>query len=267
MTTETPSAQAAASAGPVLYQVADGVASIVFNRPEAYNAVDLPMGRALTAALAQAAADDSVRVVVLSGRGRSFGAGGDVKAMAAAPDRAPFLLELATVAHEAILAITKLQVPVIAVVQGVAAGAGLALTLASDLVLVGESARFLTAYTAIGLTPDCGTSWLLPAIVGQRRALELTLTGRVLSAAEAVDWGLVTRAVPDDDLVQAADELARTIAAGPNPALGMTRRLIRDSSDRTLKEQLDVEAQAISDVSRSAETRDLIEAFGRKANR
>jgi 2-(1,2-epoxy-1,2-dihydrophenyl)acetyl-CoA isomerase len=251
----------------VIFTVADGVASVELNRPDAFNALDLPMGLALKQAFEHVAADDSARVVLLSGRGRSFCAGGDVKSMAAAPDRGAFLFELATAAHEAILALIDLDLPVIAAVQGAAAGAGLALTLASDLVLAGESARFLTAYAGIGLTPDCGTSWLLPATVGQRRALEMALTGRVLSAPEALEWGLVTRSVPDDDLEAAAAELARALAAGPSAALGAARRLIRDSPMRSLRDHLDAEAHAIAAAGTSAESRALVEAFARKAAR
>lgn len=256
MTTEPPVTEP-----PVLYDVRDGVATVELNRPEVSNALDLATCTALLEALGSAAADDAVRGVLLLGRGKLFCAGGDVAAMAAAEDRTGFLQELADAAHEAVLALDALEKPVVAGVQGAAAGAGLALTLSADLVVAGESARFLTAYTAIGLTPDTGLSWLLPQAVGLKRALELTLTNRRLSAAEAVEWGVVTATCPDDAVVETARALAEKVAAGPAYALGQSRALLRSARTRSLADQLDLEARTIAAAGTTAEAGSLIDAF------
>ncbi|WP_405148710.1 enoyl-CoA hydratase-related protein [Sphaerisporangium sp. NBC_01403] len=245
----------------VLYEVADGVATIELDRPESSNALDLPMARALGDAAEAAAADPGVRCVLLLGRGRDFCAGGDVTAMYGAADRAGYVLELARTAHRAVLALAGLEVPVVAAVQGAAAGAGLALTLVADVVLAGESATFLTAYAQAGLTPDCGTSWLLPQVVGLRRALALTLTDRRLTAGEAADWGLVTDVHPDEELAKSARQAAARIAAGPFPALGRTRRLLRNAPARSLADQLGIEAATIAEAAASAAAGARLDAF------
>ena len=246
---------------PVLYDVQDGVASIELNRPGSSNALDLAMAEALLSAAEAVAADDAARVVLLTGRGKLFCAGGDVTGMAAADDRSAHLDELATTAHRAVEALAALEKPVVAGVQGAAAGAGLGLTLCADLVVAGESAKFLTAYTAIGLTPDCSTSWLLPQAVGLKRALEMTLTNRRLSAAEAVEWGLATSVCPDDEVESTARGLAERLAAGPSYALGQSRALLRSAGTRSLTDHLDLEARTISRAGGTPEAAALIDAF------
>lgn len=246
---------------PVLYDVADGVATIELNRPASSNALDMPLCEALLAAVTAVAEDTSVEVVLLLGRGKLFCGGGDVAAMAAAPDRAGFLQELADAAHVVVRALAGLEKPVVAGVQGAAAGAGLALTLAADLVVAGESAKFLAAYTAIGLTPDTGMSWLLPQTVGLKRALEMTLTNRRLTAAEAVEWGIATSTCPDDAVAATARALARQLADGPGFAFGQSRALLRSSSGRSLADHLDVEARTIARASTTPEATALVDAF------
>jgi 2-(1,2-epoxy-1,2-dihydrophenyl)acetyl-CoA isomerase len=246
---------------PVLYDVRDGVATLELNRPAASNALDPELSAALLEAVTRAAQDDTVRVLLLLGRGALFCAGGDVAAMAAADDRGAFLQELADAAHDVVRALDGLDKPVVAGVQGAAAGAGLALTLSADLVVAGESARFLTAYTAIGLTPDCGTSWLLPQAVGLGRALELTLTNRRLAAAEAVGWGLATSTCPDEAVAGTARALATQLAGGPPYALGRSRALLRSARTRPLDEHLDVEARTIATAGVTPEAQALVDAF------
>jgi 2-(1,2-epoxy-1,2-dihydrophenyl)acetyl-CoA isomerase len=246
---------------PVLYDVADGVATIELNRPSASNALDLALCKAFLDAVQRADEDDSVRAVLLLGRGKLFCGGGDVAAMAAAPERGAFLQELADAAHEVVRGLDQLAKPVVAGVQGAAAGAGLALTLAADLVVAGESAKFLTAYTAMGLTPDSGMSWLLPRAVGLKRALELTLTNRRLTADEAVEWGIATSTCPDDAVAASALSLARSLADGPAHASGQARMLLRTSADRFLSEHLDVEARTIAAAGTTPEATQRIDAF------
>ena len=248
----------------VLSSVADGVAHIELNRPEVFNAVDLPLCNQLEAAFKAAGADDSVRVVLLSGRGRAFCAGGDVKAMAAAEDAPEMVNALAQASHSAVRAMAALSKPVVAAVHGSAAGAGLGIACGADLVLAGESTKFLSAFIAIGVSPDSSTSWMLPRIVGQRRALELTLLNRVLSAQEALDWGLVTAVHPDDEVLEAARALAKKLAAGPAEALGRTRRLVLDAADRTLDEHLDAEAESITHLVGTDAAQSLVKAFANR---
>ncbi len=241
--------------------VADGVAILELNRPDQNNAIDLELADALADAVEAAAADDAVRVLLLRGSGRMFCPGGDLAAMDAAPDRGAFLQELADAAHRAIRALDAIEKPVVAAVHGSAAGAGVSLALASDIVLVGSKARFAAAYGAVGLTPDCGMSWLLPRAVGTQRAMEFTLLLRVLKADEAVAWGMATTVVEDDQLQAEAEAVARRIASGAAGAFGKTRRLIRASRDVTLGEHLDVEAATISAASATEESGALIAAF------
>lgn len=234
------------SDAPVLLTVADGVAHVELNRPDASNTIDVPWTEAFLDVLTRARDDDAARVVLLTGRGRMFCAGGDLGAMDAAEDPSTYLRDLADALHEGVRLLDALEKPVVVGVQGAAAGAGLSLVLGGDLVVAGRSAAFVTAYTSVGLTPDGGQSWLLPRVVGLQRALELTLTPRRLSAEEAQAWGLVGTVVDDDDVHDEALALARRLADGPAHAFGRARRLLRGSYDATLSDQLDVEAGSIA---------------------
>ncbi|GAB3079969.1 enoyl-CoA hydratase-related protein [Intrasporangium mesophilum] len=246
---------------PVLFEADGGVAVVTLNRPGAANALDHALVAALDDAVTRVAADDTIRVVLLRGSGARFCAGGDVGAMATAPERGDFLAGLADAAHAVVRRIDGLHVPVVAGVHGAVAGAGLALVLSADLVIAGESTRFVSGYAAIGLTPDCGTSWLLPRAVGTGRALELTLTNRALTAAEARDWGIVTRVCADADVKAESLALARSLAAGPARALGRTRRLVRGAADRGFAASLDLERATIAAAGSGAEAGTLIDAF------
>jgi 2-(1,2-epoxy-1,2-dihydrophenyl)acetyl-CoA isomerase len=250
-----------AGASPVVLGVADGVGHVELNRPDASNTIDVPWTEAFTAALEQARDDDAVRVVLLTGRGRMFCAGGDLGAMDAAPDPSAYLRGLADALHEAVRLLDGLEKPVVVGVQGAAAGAGLSLVLGGDLVVAGRSASFVTAYTAVGLTPDGGQSWLLPRVVGLQRALELTLTPRRLSAEEAQAWGIVASIVDDEAVAEEALALARRLADGPARALGRARRLLRSSFDATLSDQLDVESRTIAASVAEPESAALISRF------
>ncbi|KQZ75583.1 enoyl-CoA hydratase/isomerase family protein [Nocardioides sp. Root151] len=215
----------------VSYAVTDGVARIELNRPEVSNAVDLPTAHALSAAIKSAAADDDVRAVLVTGAGKRFCAGGDVASMVASDgDQAAYLLELAGALDGALQELTALEKPVVGAVQGAVAGAGLAVMLSCDLVVADPGTKFVTAYPGVGLTPDCGVSWLLPRAIGQQRALHMALTNTPITADVALDWGLVTEVAGADRALQ----LATTLAAGPVFAFGQARRLIRGSweSDR-----------------------------------
>lgn len=237
--------------------IEDGIAHLELNRPDAANALDLATAQELVAAFTTISAQPEVKVVMLSGRGRLFCGGGDLGVMTG-PDPAATLFELARTVHVFVEQLVALERPVIVAVQGAAAGAGLAFALAADLVLAGSTARFSSAYGGVGLTPDCGTSWLLPRTVGLHRALELTLTGRVLTAAEAHDWGIVTTVVDDDAVLARARELAQSMASVAPAALGQTKRLIHQGLSATLPEHLALEAETIARQGASDEAQGLI---------
>ena len=246
----------------LLYEVTDNVARITLNRPDAANALDAQMGHELMLASIRASEDPSVRAVILTGAGKMFCGGGDLKHFAQQGQRLPgHLKQLAGELHLAISRFARMEAPVIAAVNGSAGGAGLSLALFADIVLAAESARFTLAYTRAGLSPDGGSTYFLPRIIGVRRALEMALTNRVLSAKEALDWGLVTRVVPDAQLQMEAQALAAQLAAGATHALGAAKRLMLHSLSESLETQMELEAQAICEQARGAHAREGIAAF------
>lgn len=244
---------------PVSLRVADGVGHLRLERPEAANVLDLPTARALRSAVEEAGADPTVRALLVSGAGRRFCAGGDVASFAAAADPAAYLRELATEADAAVRTLAEVEKPVVAAVHGAVAGAGLAVMLACDIVVADPGTAFVFAYPAIGLTPDCGVSYLLPRAIGQQRALRFALSGRPATAAQALEWGLVTDVAPDPRVL--AGELATAMAAGPSRALGQSRRLLRAGWESSRAEVGAEEARTISEMVRGDEAQALIRAF------
>lgn len=244
----------------VRWSVSRGVGRITLTRPEVSNAIDLPTARELAKAV-DVAADSEVRVVLLTGEGTRFCAGGDVGSFLASAEPPLYLHELASELEAALRRLSELPKPVVAAVQGAVAGAGLAFLLNSDVVLAARSAKFRMAYSGIGLTPDCGVSYLLPRAVGTQRALDLALTGRILTAEVARDWGLVGEVVEDDGLGERAGELAEAMAAGPAGALGEAKRLIRTSFDGSREESARDEADAIATAVTTEEAQRLIRRF------
>jgi 2-(1,2-epoxy-1,2-dihydrophenyl)acetyl-CoA isomerase len=245
----------------LLFDVSDNVATITLNRPDAANA----MIRELTPELADAAlscdVDPDVRAVLITGAGKMFCAGGDVKAFAAQDDLSAYITEMLTHLHIAVSRLRRMAPPVIAAVNGVAAGAGMSLALACDIVLAAESARFTMAYTRVGLSPDGSATYSLPRIVGPKRALDLILTNRLLFAQEAADWGIVSRVVPDDQLLDEARQLATQLASGPTAAFGRSKKLLERAWTETLETQMEAEGRAIADSTRTADAREGITAF------
>src|SRR6185437_3563048 len=197
----------------VRYEVKDGVGTITLNRPEAYNALNLTLGRDLFHATLEADEDRAVRCIVITGAGKAFCAGGDVKDFADNPDRIGIIIkELATYLHGAVSRLARTAKPVVMAVNGIAAGGGFSLALSGDLVVATESAKFTMAYSKIAASPDGSSSYFLPRLVGLRRAMELYFTNRVLTAREAVEWGMITRAVPDGEFAGAVATLAGELA-------------------------------------------------------
>lgn len=235
------------------------VATIAFNRPQALNAIDVPMAQGFLAAVKAIAADPGVRAVLMRGEGKGFMAGGDLALLGADPQGGA--AALIGPLHEALVVLAGLDAPVVAQVHGVAAGAGLSLMLQADFVLAAEGTRFNLAYVNIGTSCDVGASWALPRRVGLRRALEIALLGDTLEAADAEQMGLVNRVLPADTLPAEAMALAQRLAAGPTVALGQLRRLIRGSLGRELAAQLDAEAAAFQICAASADFRLGVDAF------
>jgi len=249
----------------LLYEVSEGVARITLNRETAANAIDLATARELMHTATAADEDASVRVVVLGARGRMFCAGGDLGAFRDAGDRVPTLLkEITTYLHAAIARFARMRAPVIAAVNGTAAGAGFSLLGAVDYVIAAETATFTMAYTQVGLAPDGSSTYWLPRVIGKRRAVELMLTNRRLDAAEAEAWGLVNRIVAPDLVDEEADALARQLAAGPTEAYGLVKRLVLASAGNTLETQMELESRAIADSARSEDAREGMAAFFEK---
>ncbi|MCB0940550.1 MAG: enoyl-CoA hydratase/isomerase family protein [Mycobacterium sp.] len=243
------------------FEQAGPIARIVLNRPEAANG----MNDVMTAELAQVARrcdTAATKVVVLTGAGRFFCAGGDLKAMAASPlGPGPFVKGIADDLHRAISTFARMDAVLITAVNGVAAGAGFSLAIAGDLVLAADSASFTMAYTRAGLSPDGSSSYYLPRLVGVRRTQELMLTNRTLSAAEAVDWGLVTAVVPAAELAAKTQELAEQLAAAAKGSSGAVKKLMLASFGSGLEEQMELEGRLIAACADSADGREGIEAF------
>lgn len=242
------------------------VATLTFNRPAALNVLDITMMDALIAHTSALASDASLRVVVLRGAGRHFMAGGDLRTFAArlAGDRTNLRRDFEDIVLRVQTAVEQLhRMPhaVIAAVQGAVAGFGLSIACACDLVVAADDAVFASAYRNIGLTPDGGGTWSLPRLVGMRKALEIYLLGERFGADEALRIGLVNRVVEAGKLDAAVETWARSIAEGPKLALRNVKRLLRDSPDRTLAQQLDAEARSFGACAATGDFAEGIEAF------
>ena len=258
-TGNTDNAGNTAPASPLQITREGAVVTLRFSRPEALNAIDVPMAQALLAAVRDIAADASVRAVVLCGAGKGFMAGGDLATLRADPVQGAAAL-LAPL-NEAVQVLATLNAPVIAKVHGVAAGAGLSLMLQADFVIAAEGTRFNLAYINLGTSCDVGASWALPRLVGLRNALEISLMGDTLTAPDALRLGLVNRVVPAQHLDTAADALIERIAHGPTLAYGAMKRLMRASFDRDLDTQLIAETAAFAGCAATEDMRNGIEAF------
>lgn len=232
--------------GPVTLEIADGVARIGLARPERRNALDMGLARGLREKLREVHGDPEVGAVVLFGQGDNFCVGGDLAGFADAEDSSAFVAELAGAAHEVILAVRALDAPVVSAVHGACAGAGLGLALAADIIVAEEDARFVAAYTAVGLSPDCGVTWALSRAIGPARASDLILTNRQVTGGEAVEMGLVSRLAKPGSALSEAEEIAKSLAAGPRSALAASAQLVRSGLTAELPAHLDAEAASIA---------------------
>jgi 2-(1,2-epoxy-1,2-dihydrophenyl)acetyl-CoA isomerase len=235
----------------VLYEVRDRVARLTLNRPKSLNALNLDMIEALRLASARAEADPQVRAILVTGAGEHFMAGGDLKwfreQLALPPQqRQPLFERTISDVHQTTLQLRRCGKPVVAAVCGAVAGFGLSLMLAADLALAADDAYFTLAYCNIALSPDGGATWSLPRTVGMKRAMEIALLGDRFDAQQALAWGMVNRVLPAGDLLAEAEKLAVRLANGPAEALAHTKRLINDSLNASLAEQLHAEQRAFA---------------------
>lgn len=238
----------------------DGVTWITLNRPAEANTINLALAHAFHDAVVDAQRHGT-RAVVITGAGRAFCGGGDIREMAAAADLAGCIEELAATFHAALLRLGELDAVVIAAVNGAAAGGGLGLALNADIILASERAVFVTAYETVGLTPDSGTSYLLPRAVGLHRALAMSATGQRLDAVSAERIGLVHSVFPPDALLNATRTLAASVASRPSDHMPATRRLHRGDGDDAYRRHLEAETRTIATAARGPEAARLIRGF------
>jgi 2-(1,2-epoxy-1,2-dihydrophenyl)acetyl-CoA isomerase len=239
-----------------------GIVTLTINRPEVLNAIDVPLARALEAAVLPLADDARVRCVVIRGAGRAFVAGGDLSGFAADFDAAADVAdELLDALHPVAETLRSIDAPVIAGVHGAVAGAGLSLMCSCDLAIAAQGTRFLMAYDRVGAAPDFGGTYFLPRVLGMRRAAQFLFLSETLDAEAALAAGMVNRVVPGDQLDAAVDETARKIAAGPTRAFGQYKRLSDRAFERDLHHQLEAERAAFKEATRTQDFREGIGAF------
>ena len=246
----------------IQFEKKDNIARITLDRPDAANALNIDLARDLMHVSLECDEDADIRAVVMTGNGRMFCAGGDLKSFAAQGDKlSGHMKEVTTYLHGAVSRFTRMDAPLIGAINGTAAGAGMSIACSCDIVFAGESAKFTMAYTRAGLTPDGSSTYFLPRTVGMKRALELTLTNRLLSAKEAEEWGIVNRVVPDADLVAEAEKLAIELASGATGAFGGAKRLLHSGWTETLETQMENETQSIATRSKTDDGKEGIAAF------
>ncbi|EMH4162254.1 2-(1,2-epoxy-1,2-dihydrophenyl)acetyl-CoA isomerase [Pluralibacter gergoviae] len=247
----------------ILSHVGDGVMTLTLNRPERLNSFNDEMHKQLAACLTQAERDDAVRCLLITGAGRGFCAGQDLNDRTVDPSGPPPDLghSVETFYNPLVKRLAKLPKPVICAVNGVAAGAGATLALGCDIVIAARSASFVMAFSRLGLVPDCGGTWLLPRLAGRARAMALALLGDKLSAGEAQAWGMIWQVVDDEQLGDAAGQMARHFASQPTFGLGLIKQAINAAETNTLDIQLDLERDYQRLAGRSDDYREGVSAF------
>lgn len=249
----------------IKFEKQGAIAKIELNRPDAANGLDTLMASELKQAAKLCDGDPELKAVVLSASGRFFCAGGDIKQMLSQGDAVGDAIKsLADDLHSAISILARMQAALVVAVNGVAAGAGFSIALIGDIVLAAESSSFTMAYTRAGLCPDGSSSYFLPRLVGLRRAQELMLTNRSLSAAEACELGLVTRVVADDQLQAQADQVAAELASGARLSTAYVKKLLLASAGNDLETQMELEGQLVAQCAASPDGREGIQAFVEK---
>ena len=242
------------------------VAIITLNRPDAANALNVAMSEELVKVATHCDSNPDIRAVVLTATGKMFCAGGDLRAFAAEGDNMSEYMRYATTGmHCAIARFTRMNAPYLVAVNGVAAGAGFSMAITGDLVFAAESAKFTEAYSKVGVSPDGGSTWFLPRLVGPLKAKQLIFMNDVLTAQQAQALGIVTEVVPDAQLMERTLAVAHELAAGPTQAFGEAKRLLADSLSNTLETQMELETRAIAGLVRhTADARNGIVGFANK---
>ena len=240
----------------------DSILIIRLNRPDDANCLDPVMGAEFVAISNHCDSDTSIKAVVMTGTGRFFCAGGDVKAMAAfGDDVATGIKSMADDLHRAISTFTRMRAPLIVAVNGVAAGAGFSLAVSADLVVAGDASSFVMAYTNAGLSPDGSSSYFLPRLIGLRKTQELMFTNKKLSAKEALQWGLINKVVPAGTELDEALQLAAIFAAGSADSNAMVKKLLLDTFGNSLETQMELEGRGITQCAASPNGREGVGAF------
>ena len=247
----------------ITLDVTDGLARLTLNRPDAANSVNAAMAADLRAAAIRLSHDPSVRAVLLTATGKVFCGGGDLAGFATLPPGdLPGSIDSMTIdLHAAVNRFSRMNAPLVAAVTGSCGGAGMSLIAASDLVVAGESAKFTMGYTRAGLVPDGTSSFFLARVVGLRRAMDLVLTNRLLSAVEAEDWGLVNRVVPDAETVATAEALAVGLSLGPTKTFGLAKKLLLEGASSALEQAMERESFAIAEAAGTGDALEGIAAF------
>lgn len=249
----------------VLIQKHESILQLTFNRPEAYNALNLDMMERLAETLSSAAKDSSIKGILLTGNGKAFCAGGDLKWISQQTEEAGSVLyRLAPQFHLSIVEIRRMAKPVIAAINGIAAGGGFSLALACDFRVMAQSATLRQAYTSSGLSIDGGGSFALPRLVGLARAMEIMAFDQPISSAQALEWGLVTKVVPDDEVISAALTLLTDLTRTALISFAWSKKLMINSFNNTLETQLELERQGISDCAAHPNGREGMRAFVEK---
>lgn len=250
----------------ILFEIAEGAARLTLNRPDRLNSFTVQMHGEVADALTQVEKDASIRALLLTGAGRGFCAGQDLSDRAVAPggDGVDLGESLDNRYNPLIRRLIALDKPVVCAVNGVAAGAGANIAFAADIVLAAKSARFIQSFSNIGLVPDSGGTWILPRLAGQARAIGLALTGEPLSAEKAEQWGLIWRAIDDDQLKAEADKLVAKLASGPTKGLAAIKMAMRKGWLASMDEQLDLERDLQRELGRSQDYKEGVAAFGEK---
>lgn len=240
----------------------DNIAFITLNRPNAANGLSNGMVRELCKIAERCDNDAEIKVVVLSGEGKYFSVGGDIKEMATfGDDTSAKIKELADYLHKVISLFARMDALVIVAVNGIAAGAGFSLSIASDFVIAAESASFTMGYTHVGLSPDGGSSYYLPRLVGLKRAQELLFFNRTLSAQEALEWGLINKVVSGTSLMEVTEQLAITLASGSSTSNAIVKKLLLCTYSNSLETQMEIEGRYIAKCADSRDGKEGISAF------
>ena len=251
----------------IKYELQDNVAVITFNRPEALNALSLQLTKDLFSAVSKAV-EDTARAVVLTGEGRAFCSGGDLREMQLMWQKEgrieAFMEEPLKALHDVILLIRQTPIPFVAAVQGVCAGAGTNFALACDLVFAAENASFNEAFVRIGLSPDCGGSFFLPRAIGEKLAAELFMTGETVSAERAAQFGMINRVVPAENLMTETLLMAQKLALAPTASIGRIKQMLNASFSNNLAQQLDLEHELQIESGKGNDFKEGVQAFFEK---